>query len=82
MVELKRQKEVGMQLEVNLVATQFAILRAQKFALRLILLTNQLVEEGIVVEKSEIIDEIHQSCVIVGLLMTRLTVRESPSKVI
>jgi hypothetical protein len=54
---------------------------AQKFALRLILLANQLVEDGMVAEKSEIIDEIRQSIVIVGLFMARLTVRESPSKV-
>jgi len=49
-----------MQLE-NLVATQFAAWCAQKFVLRLILLANQLVVEGMVAEKSEIIDEIRQS---------------------
>jgi hypothetical protein len=31
--------------------------------------------------KSETIDEIRQSWVIIGLLIARLTVRESPSKV-
>jgi hypothetical protein len=31
--------------------------------------------------KSEITEEIRQSCVIEGLLMARVTIRESPSKI-
>jgi len=46
----------------------------------LIKLAVQLVAEEMVAEKSEIIDEIRQSCVIVGLLMAKVIVRESPSK--
>jgi hypothetical protein len=38
--------------------------------------------EGIVDEKSEITEDIHQSCVIEGLLMARVTIRELPSKMI
>jgi hypothetical protein len=36
--------------------------------------------EGIVDEKSEITEDIRQSCVKEGLLMARVTISESPSK--
>jgi hypothetical protein len=58
--ESKEQGDVGMQLEENLVAAQLATWWAQKFALRLIVLANQLVEDGMVEKKSERIDEIRQ----------------------
>jgi hypothetical protein len=77
----KEQWDVGMQLEENLVAAQLGTWWVQKFALQLIELANQLVEDGMVEKKSERIDEIRQSWVIVGLLMARLTVRELPSKI-
>jgi hypothetical protein len=50
-----------MQLEENLVAAQLGTWWVQKFALQLIELANQLVEDGMVEKKSERIDEIRQS---------------------
>jgi hypothetical protein len=79
--EIGKQEGEGMQLEENLIAAQDATWWAQKFALRLIWLADQLVEDGIVEKKSDITDEIRQSCVIEGLLMARVTIRESPSKI-
>jgi hypothetical protein len=54
---------------------------AQKFALRLIWLADLLVVDGMVDKKYKIIEEIFQSCVINELLMARVTIRESPSKI-
>jgi hypothetical protein len=45
------------------------------------LLEDHLVVDEIVERNSDMMDEIRQSCVIVGLLMARLTVKESPSKI-
>jgi hypothetical protein len=59
--ESNEQKEVGMQLEENLVVTQLATWWTQKFALQLIELADQLVEDGMVEKKSERIDEMRQS---------------------
>jgi hypothetical protein len=47
----------------------------------LILLADQLVVDGMMGKISKIIEEIFQSCVINRLLMARVNIRESPSKI-
>ncbi len=44
------------------------------------LLEDHLVVDEIVERNSDMMDEIRQSCVIVGLLIVRVTIGESPSK--
>lgn len=69
-----------MQLDVNLVAAQFAIWWAQKFALRLMWLADQLVVVGVSEKIWDITEEILQSCVRLGFWRDSVTTRESHSK--
>jgi len=70
-----------MQPENNLVAAHFATWWAQKFALRLTELADQLVVDGIRECIWEIVVAIRQSFVIKGFWRARVTVVESPSRI-
>jgi hypothetical protein len=59
--EPELKEKVGMQLDKNLVATRFVTLWAQKFALWLTWLADQLVVKGMVDRIQETMDAILQS---------------------
>jgi hypothetical protein len=77
----EQKEKLGMQLDKNLVAAQFATRWAQKFALRLTCLADQLEVGGIADMIWEIIGEILQSWVRVGFWRDNATIQESPSSI-
>jgi hypothetical protein len=77
----KQKEKLGMQLDKNLVAAQFATWWAQKFVLRLTCLADQLNVGRIADMIWEIIGEILRSWVRVGFWRDSTTVRESLSSI-
>jgi hypothetical protein len=72
---------MGMQPEWILVAAQDAAWWAQKFALRLTWLADQLDVGGIIEYMWDMVEAIRQYWVMDGFWSARVTVRESPSKI-